>query len=1159
MEGDGGCVVEKPGQVMRKDKRECTPAKIEAAFTRGHGTEGSPVATFLYRSAMRHGETESQPIAVEFLDAEGLHDFLHHRESKPDGLLQKFSCTGAHNSVTQIIWTPYLARAVRYQNIYKLQNTRVGLYQRSATHEGKSHLCREIVCPPHTVEELSEVCRTVSAHYHSVEHRLVTRLVLYFKLNQNKKTVLLYPSAVITTKFRPQVSRGLSAQHQNTGNNKSERKEGDSNRRVLLDLNPVYQNATCCRDKKDVARAELGSATRKARASDANRELFMTPSGVFLSPNDVLYGLETHPSTKVGAKPRNTDRKKTTKTNATYLKYAELLGNTAAHSTLRHSRMVLSGHTGCGTGTTSVFLDEKPTKTVDTLDLNEITFGGTEENEMLTLRDTPKRKETPIRFCRGGGAGVYEVCRKKKRTEVVPDVASPVSQKTVEPVASLSAQLSAAQNNAPIEDDGIRQYGRLIRKGSYGRVFEHSRDLCNLHTSLHKKKPRQEIQDPKLTERVGGGGGGRKTDLESCTETLWFATKTAKVFDCSAENDDGVLFDACFNQVVEDKGFCHLFFAAGCTAKEDGNIASPSGRGERIFCFDSALIKSLAGLPAGEGGGNGQDNPFSTTPAATPTKKDAANLLTLPQVFSILLWYVRHSEDAGGIYFIKREMPLPELADAKNAAKIAEDHRTNLDNLLIFHKIRQPPGAGFDSPGSPQPKLLSGAVTNKFSIILDGFHPYYYECPGCAVSAATILRANSNLSLDPTTSSSPDVPPTSEEATLPTTPLKAKRYYFGMFLYDLAPGNAVDVVGKTSVGRDILQTQSHLQADLLAAIDTGSTLPSERRSYYMTADGLRDAETASSNAPPTMLPPLSGGQPCPLQGKYYTDVGQNPVEISPVDISELDGGEGKLYTKYVTLLPKGLRGMGLWGFLAQEVQERVEAIVGTHTALSATLEEISYQCYAKRERKFTRTTDHIVVIPHARDALLQGRLDAVLRSELPFVEIIKDTEKLKYLSLAQLDVQSYAAEMRTEEGALELVASLRVWICKKIACVNGDDAEAKGASTHSVRQAIASVEEELRYSKQRRLLTLYEAVLPELSAVFVDLPGLYERQSCCHESMVLRGSIPPRVLACMLGYVSARCSALKTECASFLASRPEGHIPLEVPLPSFTYLSADHS
>eukprot|EP00754_Rhynchopus_humris_P047408 Rhum_TRINITY_DN6997_c0_g1::Rhum_TRINITY_DN6997_c0_g1_i1::g.21437::m.21437 len=93
VEQEGGSRVQKPGQVVRKDKRDCTPAKIEAAFTRGVADEdtSTPVATFLYRSrsTLADYDTEAAPISIEFLDRAGLHTFLHHRESKPDGILQR--------------------------------------------------------------------------------------------------------------------------------------------------------------------------------------------------------------------------------------------------------------------------------------------------------------------------------------------------------------------------------------------------------------------------------------------------------------------------------------------------------------------------------------------------------------------------------------------------------------------------------------------------------------------------------------------------------------------------------------------------------------------------------------------------------------------------------------------------------------------------------------------------------------------------------------------------------------------------------------------------------------------------------------------------------------------------------------------------------------
>eukprot|EP01060_Flectonema_neradi_P008920 TRINITY_DN16392_c0_g1_i1.p1 TRINITY_DN16392_c0_g1~~TRINITY_DN16392_c0_g1_i1.p1 ORF type:complete len:647 (+),score=76.86 TRINITY_DN16392_c0_g1_i1:92-2032(+) len=243
--------------VVVKDKRDCTPSKIEAAFIKGATkSQRVPVATFLHKSSdLLEDPSESSPTVVEFLDVVGLRDFLHQRENKPDGILQKFVSARDYNNVVQIFWTPYLNRVMKKQNINKLSDHKIGLYDRCVTHEGRSHHAKEVICSQHIVDELSEACRTISKHYYEADHRLVTRLVLYFKYNTKQQLVLLHPSAVVTTRSRQSVAKASSPL---------------IDKRMMINLNPAYKDGT----KKSSVHAQRDSV------------LFQTPSGDFLSPSD---------------------------------------------------------------------------------------------------------------------------------------------------------------------------------------------------------------------------------------------------------------------------------------------------------------------------------------------------------------------------------------------------------------------------------------------------------------------------------------------------------------------------------------------------------------------------------------------------------------------------------------------------------------------------------------------------------------------------------------------------------------------------------------------------------------------------------------------------------------------------------------------------------
>eukprot|EP01062_Namystynia_karyoxenos_P062182 TRINITY_DN55102_c0_g1_i1.p1 TRINITY_DN55102_c0_g1~~TRINITY_DN55102_c0_g1_i1.p1 ORF type:complete len:947 (+),score=226.22 TRINITY_DN55102_c0_g1_i1:82-2841(+) len=247
------------GQVARREKRECTPAHIERVFLRGHGDPRMPVACYMYKKAgFLEDVSESAPTVVEFLDQAGLKEFLYQRDSKPDGVLQRFVAPKGHNSVTQVVWTPYLCQATRRLNVHKLTDTRTPLYDRCVTHEGRSHLSHDVICAPRVVEQLAVQCRAIAGHYYSVEHRLVTRLVLYFKFDKARRPVLLYPSSIVMSTFHsggvsksPSAAGALGAAAPPTKLPRDARGlqfaaatllAGRQDKRIMVNLNPTYQN-----------------------------------------------------------------------------------------------------------------------------------------------------------------------------------------------------------------------------------------------------------------------------------------------------------------------------------------------------------------------------------------------------------------------------------------------------------------------------------------------------------------------------------------------------------------------------------------------------------------------------------------------------------------------------------------------------------------------------------------------------------------------------------------------------------------------------------------------------------------------------------------------------------------------------------------------------
>ena len=336
--------------VVCKDKRDCTPAKLEAAFTRGvSNTQGVPVATFLYKSsAFLEDPTESNPTVVEFMDAAGLREFLHQRENKPDGILQKFVPSRDYNNVAQIFWTPHLNKVVKWQNTHKLSDHRIDLYERCVTHEGRSHYSKEVICSQHAMNELSETCKTISKHYYETEHKLVTRLVLYFKYNIRQQLVLLYPSAIVTTRFKQPIGRVVAPSL--------------TDKRLMINLNPSYTNGT-----KPSVRKQL------------REMLFQIPSGEFFSPSDYFN--------------EDSELNKTSK-SLTADSFGTIWAGTNNSRKAHRSRLPLDR---------ALALISRSSSQYFTTSLRNRILGTDEEEAAATT----------LKYTRGGGGGMYQPARKK--------------------------------------------------------------------------------------------------------------------------------------------------------------------------------------------------------------------------------------------------------------------------------------------------------------------------------------------------------------------------------------------------------------------------------------------------------------------------------------------------------------------------------------------------------------------------------------------------------------------------------------------------------------------------------------------------------------------------------------------------------------------------
>ena len=72
------------------------------------------------------------PSTVEFLDLEGLNNFLYNRPKEhSNGVLQRFiEPKGTKNEMIRAVWSPKVCLLERAENIHHLHDHRYGLYER---------------------------------------------------------------------------------------------------------------------------------------------------------------------------------------------------------------------------------------------------------------------------------------------------------------------------------------------------------------------------------------------------------------------------------------------------------------------------------------------------------------------------------------------------------------------------------------------------------------------------------------------------------------------------------------------------------------------------------------------------------------------------------------------------------------------------------------------------------------------------------------------------------------------------------------------------------------------------------------------------------------------------------------------------------------------
>ena len=189
------------GKVRKKNRQNLMNARIEEVFTKnilGYDV----LAMFINIYQEEDPETGViPPSTVEYLDREGLNQFLYNRPKETsNGILQRFiEPKGTKNELIRAVWSPKVVLVERAENIHHLHDHRYGLYERCVTMEGPEYYyTSNAIRGPVLGGQIQKLCESCVTHISEVTfaQKEVTRMVLNFKVDSRDKIWLMYTTSI---------------------------------------------------------------------------------------------------------------------------------------------------------------------------------------------------------------------------------------------------------------------------------------------------------------------------------------------------------------------------------------------------------------------------------------------------------------------------------------------------------------------------------------------------------------------------------------------------------------------------------------------------------------------------------------------------------------------------------------------------------------------------------------------------------------------------------------------------------------------------------------------------------------------------------------------------------------------------------------------------
>jgi hypothetical protein len=228
---------QKNHELKKKQGKELDTSSLLASFSRSSDPCVDIVASYLFSYEQDTGEAVT---SIEFFTDKDLGEFLNNRKTKKEGILQKFLIPkGLNNNLIQAVWSPRVCIVQRKTNRHAIIDRSYSAYERAVTYEGPSHYTEDGICAPKTTSQIKSICGNICQHFQNTEHKNITRMVLYFKVDKNDQVWLLWCGSIRISDRQHQSQMPLnlspiftSPEQSSQGHNS----DFDTNQDVLLDV-----------------------------------------------------------------------------------------------------------------------------------------------------------------------------------------------------------------------------------------------------------------------------------------------------------------------------------------------------------------------------------------------------------------------------------------------------------------------------------------------------------------------------------------------------------------------------------------------------------------------------------------------------------------------------------------------------------------------------------------------------------------------------------------------------------------------------------------------------------------------------------------------------------------------------------------------------------